>query len=251
VSKSPAVVETPTWKPSGKRDAKDGIPRSTLNRLSSTVFAILFLVIILAGITSYIENWLWMSQLDYSGIFWTLLSVQCVMFCAAFVFAFLYLWLNLRQATTYCGTALDADQPSDHSAYLSLTDATIPTKNALPLRLMKATIILVSTGIALFFALGFYAEWDTYLRFRYGGSFGISDPLFGVDVGFYVFHLPFYELLQNSFTMLTFAAITIVIVVYGLFAPRLRSSSMMSVGRVMHTYPALSAPDDAPICVAR
>jgi len=62
---------------------------------------------VLAGISSYIENWLWMSQLDYVGIFWTLLSVQCLMFCAAFIFAFLYLWLNLRQATTYCGKILE------------------------------------------------------------------------------------------------------------------------------------------------
>jgi len=34
-------------------------------------------------------------------------------------------------------------------------------------------------------------------------AFGISDPLYGVDVGFYVFHLPFYELLQTSLMFLT------------------------------------------------
>jgi len=29
---------------------------------------------------------------------WTLLSVQWAMFCSAFVFGFLYLWINLSQA---------------------------------------------------------------------------------------------------------------------------------------------------------
>ena len=56
--------------------------------------AVLF-IIVLGIITGYVEKWLWMRQLDYAGIFWTLLSVQWAMFCSAFVFAFLYLWLNL------------------------------------------------------------------------------------------------------------------------------------------------------------
>ena len=79
---------------------------------------------------------------------------------------------------------------------------------------MKAAVVLISAGIALFFATGFYSEWDTYLRFRYGGSFGVSDPLFGVDVGFYVFHLPFYVLLQSSLTLLTILTLGIVLATY-------------------------------------
>ena len=81
-------------------------------------------------------------------------------------------------------------------------------------RLLKAAVVLISAGVALFFAIGFYAEWDTYLRFRYGGSFGVSDPLFGVDVGFYVFHLPFYVLLQSSLTLLTILTLGIVLSAY-------------------------------------
>ena len=69
---------------------------------------------------------------------------------------------------------------------------------------------MISAGVALFFAVGFYAQWDTYLRFRYGGSFGVADPLFGVDVGFYVFHLPFYELLQTSLMLLTVLTLAVV-----------------------------------------
>ena len=61
------------------------------------VAAVLF-VVVLVGIAGNLEQWLWMRQLDYAGIFWTLLSVQWAMFCSAFVVAFLYLWINLRQA---------------------------------------------------------------------------------------------------------------------------------------------------------
>jgi len=145
------------------------------------IAAILFIVF-LVGIAEYLEKWLWMRQLDYIGIFWALLSVQWVMFCSAFVFAFLYLWINLRQAAKNgaplrTGGPWSLDLPRQTS--FSTTDATIE----LSPRLLKAAVLLISAGVALFFASGFYAEWDTYLRFRYGGSFGLSDPLFGVDVG--------------------------------------------------------------------
>jgi hypothetical protein len=63
--------------------------------LSFVIAAAVILIVVLGIITGYVEKWLWMRQLDYTGIFWTLLSVQWAMFCLAFVFAFLYLWLNL------------------------------------------------------------------------------------------------------------------------------------------------------------
>ena len=77
---------------------------------------------------------------------------------------------------------------------------------------------LAAAAVAAIFALGFYTQWDTYLRFRYGGSFGLSDPVFGVDVGFYLFRLPFYQLLQDSLVFLTVLAIVGVVSQYAYFA---------------------------------
>jgi uncharacterized membrane protein (UPF0182 family) len=145
-----------------------------------------------------------MRQLDYAGIFWTLLSVQWAMFCSAFVFAFLYLWVNLRQAVGNSAAFRDDGPVAQTGVDFSP-------------RLLRLAVVLVSAGVALFFALGFCAQWDTYLRFRYGGSFGVSDPLFGVDVGFYLFHLPFYALLQSSLMLLTVFALAIVLLTYVFF----------------------------------
>ena len=49
-------------------------------------------------IPDLLQKWLWMRQLNYAGIFWTLLSVKCGMTCVAFIAAFLFLWINIRQA---------------------------------------------------------------------------------------------------------------------------------------------------------
>ena len=84
---------------------------------------------------------------------------------------------------------------------------------------------------ALFFALTFYAKWDTYLRFRYGGSFGLSDPLFGADAGFYVFRLPFYELLQTSLTTLAIVTLLAMLAFYAYFAS-LRIQPRQTGGRL-------------------
>jgi uncharacterized protein len=39
------------------------------------------------------------------------------------------------------------------------------------------------------------AQWQDWLLFRNQRSFGLSDPLFDADVGFYVFRLPFLQFL--------------------------------------------------------
>jgi uncharacterized membrane protein (UPF0182 family) len=167
-------------------------------------------IIILAIISGVIQKWLWMQQLDYAAIFWTLLSVKWGMFCLAFVVAFLYLWINLHLAAK---KGADARKGNLAGSSDILLKSGIQI-SAAGLKLATATVSVV---VAFFFALMFYAQWDTYLRFRYGGSFGLHDPLFGVDVGFYLFRLPFYELLQNSLTALTLVTLLAALIAYACF----------------------------------
>ena len=60
------------------------------------VAAILFIAFI--AVPGFLQKWLWMRQLDYAAIFWTLFSVRVALTAAAFAFAFVFLWLNLWQA---------------------------------------------------------------------------------------------------------------------------------------------------------
>jgi uncharacterized membrane protein (UPF0182 family) len=64
------------------------------------------------------------------------------------------------------------------------------------------------------FGLGFYPEWDKYLRFRWGESTGAIDPIFHVDAGFYLFQLPFYKLVQDSLVLLAFITAVLISGVY-------------------------------------
>jgi hypothetical protein len=67
----------------------------------------------------------------------------------------------------------------------------------------------VSLVIGLFAGLGTRAQWNNWILFRNGSTFGIKDPQFHKDLGFFVFQLPFINFLINWF----FVAIVITAVV--------------------------------------
>ena len=171
---------------------------------------VIVLVFVVLGLTGYVEKWLWMRQLDYVGIFWTVLSVQCAMGVLAFVVVFAFLWVNLHEAVRG-----GASRPSPWSS--ALAPANDPGARAaaelFPL-VLRGAFALVSAGVALLFAISLFGQWDTFLRFRYGAPFGLTDPLYGVDVGFYVFHLPFYVMLQRGLLLLTVLTLAIVLANY-------------------------------------
>jgi len=188
-------------------------------------------LIVLATLPGYVQKWLWMQQLGYAGIFWTLLSVKWAMFCVTFAFGFLFLWINLRQALK-SSAAFHGDLQTGpwaaEPALWSEAGAGARAGIALSPGILKLTNAAVSAFVALFLAMGAYTQWDTFLRFRYGGSFGVTDPLFGVDVGFYVFRLPFYELLQTNLMLLTVLALAGACATYILFGV-LRVSGIKSI----------------------
>ena len=182
--------------------------------LSVTVAVVLVAVLFVFGLTGYVEKWLWMSQLNYAQIFWTVLSVQCAMGVATFVVVFAFLWFNLHQAVTAGADSLAAVSPWRSALKDADSDANAAAFVKMFPVALKSAFGLVSGVVALLFAVSLFAQWDTYLRFRYGGKFGVADPLYNVDVGFYVFHLPFYEMLQRGLLALLLCALAIVVVNY-------------------------------------
>jgi len=174
------------------------------------LFALLIGAVLLE-IPAYLQKWLWMRQLGYLEIFWKLLSVQWGMFLLGFVFAFLFFWSNVRQATRSCFPSHDG--PGDQE-FGGPWQTTTQRPRDVPRAWLGSAEIGLSAFVAWAFALAFSSSWDTYLRFRYGGDYGLRDPLFGRDVGFYLFHLPFYELEQHFLAYLTFVTLAAAVGIY-------------------------------------
>jgi uncharacterized membrane protein (UPF0182 family) len=169
------------------------------------VGGVIVALIVLSKISGLVVEWLWMGQLGYENIFWRLLSIKWALFGLAFIIVFLYFWVNLRLILRNIPILTGGRN----------FDVPINVKGEIAPGRAKAITLVISTIFALIFALIFYSQWDTYLRFRWGGSFAHPDPIFGLDIGFYIFRLPFYELIQNSSVALTFIVFLITLLVYG------------------------------------
>ena len=61
-------------------------------------FILIGIGVVLSVVLGLVQKWLWMRQLDYAGIFWTLLSVKWGIFAVALIISVFYLWINLRFA---------------------------------------------------------------------------------------------------------------------------------------------------------
>ena len=169
--------------------------------------ALIAIVVVLSTVLGLVQKWLWMRQLDYAGIFWTLLSVKWGIFGVALIVSVLYLWGNLRFAAR--NIDLVDGESFFNKAFKHPVDASRTINIDVSPKLLVFAIDFAIVVLSLIFALSVSGQWDSFLRFRYGGSFAVADPLFGVDLGFYVFRLPFYELLQGSITVLTIGALAI------------------------------------------
>jgi hypothetical protein len=159
----------------------------------------------LGAIPAVLQKWLWMRQMNYIGIFWTLFSVKWGITLLAFAGAFLLIWINMRLAARNSLTILG----NEH--VIKVRGVSVP------LHLFTRTMAIMTVCIAALFAVGFYAQWDTVLRFLYGGSYGLKDPVFGIDLGFYIFRLPLYQLVQSSLVFLLGLALVVIVCQYAYF----------------------------------
>jgi uncharacterized protein len=198
--------------------------------LTAAVIALIAFLVVIAG---FIQKFLWMRQVGYADIFWTILSVRWGLFGVAFVVAFGYLWINL-QVLARNGAAFRAGNLRSESTVAANLGIQIPPS------VLTLAMGAAAAGGALIYSLVFYGQWDTYLRFRYGASFGLADPLYGIDAGFYLFRLPFYELLQSSLTALAVMTLLAVFAFYAYFGLLRFSRSERMEGSSTKAFPHLS-----------
>jgi uncharacterized membrane protein (UPF0182 family) len=188
---------------------------------------VVLLFIALVAAPGFLQKWMWMRQLDYAGIFWTLFTVKVALTCAGFIFAVLFLWLNMRHAAKNGKTVFGSDTSHKDGSAGKAPQARLKSV-VLARHVATRASPLVITVLAAIFASGLYSQWDTYLRFRYGGAFAILEPIFKRDLGFYIFRLPWYEFLQSSLLFMTVVVIVAVVAQYVSFG-LLRSSSSRTV----------------------
>ena len=136
-------------------------------------------------------DWLWFDEVRYTQVFTGVLATRLLLF----------LVIGLGMAAIIGGNLWLAHRLRPQLRPHSVEQATLERYRMMLSPRLGAWIALVSAVIGLFAGLSAQSRWGQWLLFRNGGSFGVKDPEFGVDVGFYVFQLPFWRyLLGVGFT---------------------------------------------------
>ncbi|MGE0215977.1 UPF0182 family protein [Mycolicibacterium sp.] len=174
------------------------MPKLTRRSRVLIAVALAAVVLLLIGprfIETYVD-WLWFGELGYRSVFTTQVLTRLVIFVVVSLIiggiVFAALTLAYRTRPVFVPTA----GPNDPIARY---------RTAVMTRLR-----LVGIGIpaAIGVLSGFVAQsyWQTVQLFLHGGSFGVADPQFGIDLGFYAFDLPFYRLVLTYLFVATFLA---------------------------------------------
>lgn len=163
-------------------------------------------LILLTISSSYIFEWMWMNELGYAQIFWTLRSTQVILSLAAFTLAAVYLAANFRYAARQLKYAT--------FQHLQFQNFNINTAGEFHQKRIRQLFTGVALFIAFLFASSLYIRWDESLRFLWNIPFGEVDPLFGNDIGFYMFQFPFWELVQSVLVSLSFLTLGILVAIY-------------------------------------
>ncbi len=163
------------------------------------VGAIAFFVLIFGrGIASFWIDLLWHRALGRSDIFWGQLTAKLTMF-AVCLFVFLLLgWVNLWVADRTAPVRLENNVPPVVQRFHEVFG-----------RRMRLVRYGVAALLGILVSLPATQQWEDLLLFRNSQTFGVSDPQFGADVGFYVFRLPLISFLSDWL----FAALLLIIII--------------------------------------
>ena len=175
--------------------------------VGTLVVALLVGLIVLGRASDFLVDWLWFASVGYAGVFWVTYGAKVAAFGVVFVASSALLWANFALAHRLeraHGPFLPATIDVRFSTARSLPELLAVPPPALPWRsLIAAAALLLGLVIALGEA---GSHWDTALRYIAQVPYGQVDPLFGHDLGFYLFSLPAYVALKNwAFLILAFA----------------------------------------------
>jgi uncharacterized protein len=150
--------------------------------LAAIVFSILLLVIFLDKIISFIINVQWFSEVGYLTVYFTKIIATLKLMVPLFIIFFLGIWLYYR---------------SIRKSILQMRK--IVDVNTSKRKLEKKIFFWVNSLIYFILSYGIAGNyWYRILQFSNSTDFNVKDPIFGIDVSFYVFRLPLIQSLYGA-----------------------------------------------------
>jgi uncharacterized membrane protein (UPF0182 family) len=178
-------------------------------RLAQSIIILLIIIVALLGaVLNLFADWLWFSSLGYDSVFITMLFTNIWLGFLFFLATFIFLYVNIRVARRTSRGKRKKKGPEG------------------PLLILFALIVAFFVGSA-------YANWEVVLKFLNSVQFGVLDPVFGADIGFYVFQLPFYGYVVSYISALMVLGIVFSLLTYIAYAGHMKRKQVEAVDDVM------------------
>lgn len=166
--------------------------------LSFVVMVIVVILVLLIGCAGFLTNWMWFDSLGYEKVFWTKFLSQLEIGVPVFLAAMLLVRIYLKSLKKHYFIEVESHEIPDEK------------------RLNK-----ISWGMSVVFGLlvGLTAGASTWMAFRQfanATSFGLKDPLFHLDISFYVFKLAFLTKANNIVLGIVVGVVIITLLYYGI-----------------------------------
>ncbi len=182
-----------------------GAPRRKPSPFGLTLALLFGILGALAALASFWTDVLWFDMTGYSPVLWTRLGTQLTLFVVAALLAGLLvassMLIGYRSRPIYAPTT---PQQEALDRYREALD---------PLR--RLAMVVAPLIFGAFGGLAAASQWQTALLWLNRQPFGKQDPTFGLDVGFFVFTLPWLQFLVSFGTMaLVLALVTAAVTHY-------------------------------------
>ena len=154
------------------------------------------------GLVGLLTDWWWFREIGYEIVFSRSLTTQVLLFVAVAGLTSGLLYLNLRIAQRGLIPNPILLQLAPSAPRLNLTVA------------VRRLTVPLTLALGLLTGLGSTAAWGLTLMAIHGKPFGIADPVFSRDIGFYLFTLPALSAALGFLISLTILSLVLVVPVY-------------------------------------
>ena len=194
--------------------ARPPAPRSFRLGVPAVALLVLLLVVLLVSVSIYTET-LWYDEVGFGRVYSTVLQTRFLLFA---------LFGSLMAAAVAANTVV-AHRLRPAFRPQSLEQQSLE-RYRVALEPHRRRVTAIASGlVGLFAGAGASANWEVWLRWRHGTTFGVEDAQFGRDVAYYAFTYPFVRFLVGfGFAVLTLSVIATVVTHYLYGSIRLQTS---------------------------
>jgi uncharacterized protein len=138
----------------------------------------------------FVDLW-WFQSIKLEHYFWLRLLYKFFLSGAVTLFFFTIFFFHFWIASRYLGL-------NPQEEVLSNFDKNISFQQFSETFLYGSAKIYtpIAFVLAIFIAVPFYDQWETTLLYFFGERSGVTEPVYGNDVSFYLLSLPIYKLIQ-------------------------------------------------------